>query len=82
MGNAGRLRVGRKIESPNKTLKVRCTTKRSGNFIYNKVYVAVAHSKHIGGGNYADFRIEDEDGDYYTIYEYDLGRLFSFVSDE
>lgn len=51
--------------------KVHCLEKRYGNFEYGKVYEA--ESRMVKGlGKYkqpAEFRITDEDGDYYTIAE-------------
>ena len=59
------------------TIRVRCISKKCGNFEYNKIYTAEA------GGKlktlYTDFKIKDEDGDYFTIHEDDLGRLFLII---
>jgi hypothetical protein len=55
-----------------KTLKkVKCVSDMYGNFTYNKVYEAVPFATK-GLGEYkqlADFRIEDDDGDLYTVAE-------------
>ena len=76
MEYGGKIRKGRAVESPNRILRFRCISKKYGNFTYNKIYTAEAGSKHIHGGNYSDFRVTDEDGDYYTVYDTDLGKLF------
>lgn len=49
--------------------KVLCLEKRYGNFTYGKVYEATPGFTK-GLGKYkqpAEFRITDDDGDYYTI---------------
>lgn len=80
MGYGGKIRTGRAVESHKEVLRFRCITKKYGNFIYNKIYTAEASSKHIHGGNYSDFRVTDEDGDYYTVYDNDLGKLFLMLT--
>lgn len=68
------------VERKTKTLKVRCVSDKYGNFRYNKIYLAEAMSRHIGGEKlYSNYRITDEDGDYYTIQSKDLGKIFLIV---
>lgn len=49
--------------------EVLCLERRYGNFIFGKIYLAT--SRHVRGTganrHYADYQIEDEDGDSYSI---------------
>ena len=55
-------------------IRVRCISKKYGNFEYNKIYTAEARMR--GEEYYTDYRIIDEDGDYYTLHEEAIGRIF------
>lgn len=46
-------------------LSLLCTKSKYGNFKEGKTYIAIARASM--GNKYTDFRIEDEDGDLYTI---------------
>ena len=76
MGYDGKIRVGGAVESPYKVLRFRCISKKYGNFINNKIYTAEAHASKINRTIFTDYKVTDEDGDYYTVYNTDLGKLF------
>ena len=61
-------------------VKVRWVSKKYGNFVYNKVYKAVARSRGIVKPYvYTDFKITDEDGDLYTLDERDKGSKYFII---
>lgn len=78
----GRLTAMSMIEHKNETLKLLCTKSKFGNFKQGKIYEAKAYAKTLHN-TFSHFRIEDEDGDLYTIDNKHLlttGRLcFSIV---
>lgn len=58
-------------------IRVRCISKKCGNFEYNKIYTAKAKMK--GKGYYTEYYIIDNDGDYFTLHEEDIGKLFFLI---
>lgn len=71
-----KLLVGTKLNLVGKTLI--CTTSKFGNFTKNKEYPVSVYGRHLDGtpGN---FRITDDDHDYYTIRDTDIGRIFEVL---
>lgn len=47
--------------------KVKCLKKRYANFIYGKTYTAEPMGFKVKTNMPVNFRIKDEDGDYYTV---------------
>ena len=68
---------GKPIVKGTPVIKVRCISSKYNNFEYNKIYEAEA--RYIQDTLYSDFMVIDEDGDYYTLHEQDLGRLFLII---
>lgn len=58
------------IKKDQEELELLCTKSKYGNFKEGKTYTAIARASM--GNKYTDFRIEDEDGDLYTIEEKNL----------
>lgn len=48
-------------------LSLLCTKSKYGNFKEGKIYNAIAYATMGKSSQYTNFRIEDEDGDLYTI---------------
>lgn len=67
----------KQLKGDKPAIRVRCISKKYGNFEYNKIYTAEAGGK--TKTLYTDFRITDEDGDYYILHEEDLGKLFLLI---
>lgn len=53
----------------NKAKYVLCLEKRYGNFTYGKIYEAIPHTIRNTTKEPTNFRITDDDGDFYTIAE-------------
>lgn len=61
-------------------VNIRWISKKYGNFVYNKVYRAVARSRGIVKPyRYTDFKIVDEDGDLYTLDDKDRGSKYFII---
>lgn len=58
------------IKKDQEELELLCTKSKYVNFKEGKTYTAIARASM--GNKYTDFRIEDEDGDLYTIEEKNL----------
>lgn len=53
------------IKSDQNKIFLLCTKSKYGNFKQGKIYEATAYAKQ--GSKYTNFKIEDEDGDLFTI---------------
>lgn len=61
--------------------KLQCIKKKYGNIKHGKVYdLIVRFRKSNGQPSY--YQIVDEDGDYYTIGQGEIGTLFEIVEEE
>lgn len=72
--------IGKPVERTTPAIKVRCISNKYSNFKCNKIYEAEARGKR--DTLYTDYKIVDEDGDYYTIHMQDLGKLFLIIPED
>ena len=68
---------GKPVAKTTPVIKVRCISRSYSNFEYNKIYEAEARGKR--GTLYTDYKITDEGGEFFTIMEQDLGKLFLLI---
>lgn len=67
------------IKDKRESFYIQWISDKYGNFVKDKYYKATAKSRHGKSGMFCDFRITDEDGDYYTLDAKDIEKKFRII---
>lgn len=70
------------ILAPTDTIQIQWLSDKYANFIKDKIYTSTGPFQHIGSKQYTDFRITDEDGDYYTLNPEHVNQRYRILSPE